>query len=204
MEELNAFLPRHWSHNNPIDILGDASPERYAKALEIAAKDQNSDGLLVILTPQDMTDPTQTAEQLRQAAAKLGRKPVLASWMGGADVAAGDVDPQPRQHPDLPLPGHGGAGLQLHVALHATTCGASTRRPSLPVASDAEDDAPQPRAPQLIDEVREKGRTILTEFESKQIFAAYGIPTVETRLAATADEAVTRGRTRSATRSCSS
>jgi acetyltransferase len=52
--------PPAWSHNNPVDILGDAGPERYAKALEIAAKDPNSDGLLVILTPQAMTDPTQT------------------------------------------------------------------------------------------------------------------------------------------------
>ncbi|MBI3988365.1 MAG: CoA-binding protein, partial [candidate division NC10 bacterium] len=56
-ESLNQLLPAHWSHNNPIDILGDAGPERYAKALEIAAKDPNSDGLLVILTPQAMTDP---------------------------------------------------------------------------------------------------------------------------------------------------
>ena len=73
MEALNKFLPPHWSHNNPIDILGDAEPERYAKALEIAAKDPNSDGLLVILTPQAMTDPTQTAEQLKPYA-KLGRQ----------------------------------------------------------------------------------------------------------------------------------
>ena len=89
MQELNGFLPSAWSHGNPVDILGDASAERYAKTLELAAADKNSDGLLVILTPQDMTDPTQTAEQLRQAAPKVGKKPVLASWMGGADVAAG-------------------------------------------------------------------------------------------------------------------
>src|SRR5205085_12367871 len=76
--------------NNPIDILGDAGPDRYAKAVEIAAKDPHSDGLLVILTPQAMTDPTQTAEQLKPYA-KLAGKPILASWMGGADVAAGEA-----------------------------------------------------------------------------------------------------------------
>jgi acetyltransferase len=75
-----------WSHNNPVDIIGDAEPERYAKALEIAAKDPNSDGMLVILTPQAMTDPTQIAEQLKPLAKQEG-KPVLASWMGGVDVA---------------------------------------------------------------------------------------------------------------------
>ena len=64
MAALDAVLPPHWSHGNPIDVLGDAGPERYAKALEVAAADPNSDGLLVILTPQAMTDPTQTAEAL--------------------------------------------------------------------------------------------------------------------------------------------
>ncbi len=193
MAELNEFLPSAWSHNNPIDILGDASPELYAKTLEIAAKDKNADGLLVILTPQDMTDPTRTAEQLRQAAASLGRKPVLASWMGGADVAAGVSILNRASIPDLPLPGHGGAGLQLHVALHYNLKGIY-ETPSLPVASDAEA-MHRNRARQLIDEVREKGRTILTEYESKQIFAAYGIPTVETRLAASVEAAVTEANT---------
>jgi acetyltransferase len=94
MEALNQILPAAWSHNNPIDVLGDASPERYAKAVEIAAKDPNSDGLLVVLTPQAMTDPTQTAEHLKPYA-KLDGKPILASWMGGADVAAGIGDPEP-------------------------------------------------------------------------------------------------------------
>ena len=68
--ELNEFLPAHWSHNNPIDILGDADSERYARALEIASQDPNSDGLLVILAPQGMTDAAQIAtptEALRQA-----------------------------------------------------------------------------------------------------------------------------------------
>ncbi len=67
MDALNGILPAHWSHNNPVDILGDAGPELYAKSLEIVAKDPNSDGLLVILTPQAMTDPTQTAEAAARA-----------------------------------------------------------------------------------------------------------------------------------------
>jgi acetyltransferase len=80
------FLPPQWSRHNPIDILDDADAARYAKALETASRDDNSDGLLVVLTPQDMTDPLTTAESL----ANIGRiegKPVLASWMGGPAVA---------------------------------------------------------------------------------------------------------------------
>src|SRR5208283_151905 len=57
LKQLSDFLPAHWSHNNPIDILGDADSERYARALEVASQDPNSDGLLVILAPQGMTDP---------------------------------------------------------------------------------------------------------------------------------------------------
>ncbi|MDQ3429724.1 MAG: CoA-binding protein, partial [Actinomycetota bacterium] len=89
MEKLNDFLPAPWSHGNPVDVLGDADPERYAKTLETAAEDPESDGLLVVLTPQDMTDPTATAERLIPYANRTG-KPVLASWMGGTEVAAGE------------------------------------------------------------------------------------------------------------------
>src|SRR4029079_3350439 len=88
-KSLNDFLPPHWSRNNPVDILGDAKADRYAKALEICAKDANADGLLVVLTPQDMTEPTQTAEALKQYA-RIEGKPVLASWMGGPIVHAGE------------------------------------------------------------------------------------------------------------------
>ena len=97
------LLPPHWSHGNPIDLLDDAGPERYVKALEIAAADSNSDGLLVILTPQAMTDPTQTAELLRQRVTQF-EKPLLASWMGGVDVAAGERMLNKAGIPTFPYP----------------------------------------------------------------------------------------------------
>ena len=89
MGALNKFLPPHWSRNNPIDILGDADSERYARALAVAIEDPNSDGLLVILAPQGMTDPARVADRLKPYAAGKG-KPVLASWMGGKGVAQGE------------------------------------------------------------------------------------------------------------------
>ena len=70
-----------WSHGNPIDILGDAVPARYAQALEVAIDDPQSDGLLVVLTPQDLTLPTETAQRLAPYAHRAKNKPVLASWM---------------------------------------------------------------------------------------------------------------------------
>ena len=77
-----------WSHGNPVDVLGDAPPDRFAKAVEIVLKDKNVDAVLVILTPQAMTDPTATAEAVGKAAAHA-HKPVLAAWMGGRAVAEG-------------------------------------------------------------------------------------------------------------------
>jgi acetyltransferase len=94
-ESLDTLLPSHWSHGNPVDILGDADPQRYARAVEVVAKDPNSDGLLVVLTPQ--------AEQLKPYA-DLGGKPILASWMGGADVAAGETILSQAGIPTFPYP----------------------------------------------------------------------------------------------------
>ena len=65
LTELNKVLPAHWSHSNPIDILGDADAARYAAAVAIAARDPGADGVLVILTPQAMTDPIATADLMR-------------------------------------------------------------------------------------------------------------------------------------------
>src|SRR5579872_1823505 len=90
VDQLSRVLSPHWSHRNPVDILGDAGPAQYAKAIELAAKDPNTDGLLVILAPQRMTDPTSIAEELKRYA-NLEGKPVLASWMGGATVEAGET-----------------------------------------------------------------------------------------------------------------
>ncbi|MFN7936222.1 MAG: GNAT family N-acetyltransferase [Bryobacteraceae bacterium] len=100
---LNACLPAEWSRRNPIDILGDAKPERFAKSLEIAAKDPRSDGLLVVLAPQAATDATLTAEQLKPYS-KLSGKPVLASWMGGVEVAPGVGVLRAADIPTFPYP----------------------------------------------------------------------------------------------------
>ena len=186
-QALDRLLPPHWSHNNPVDILGDASPERYAAALAIAAADENSDGLLVILTPQAMTDPTQTAEVLK-AQVKDARKPVIASWMGGSDVAAGQAILARANIPTFPYPDTA-ARIFTQMWRYSDNLRALYETPS--VASDLQHDvAGRRRVTGIFDAARAAGRTLLTEFESKQVLAAYDIPTVETRIAATAEEAV--------------
>src|ERR687894_1003370 len=184
MEELNSFLPAPWSHGNPIDVLGDADPERYAKTLETAADDPESDGLLVVLTPQDMTDPTATAERLVPYANKTG-KPVLASWMGGAEISAGESVLNGAGIPTFEFPD---AAARAFTNMWRYTYNLRSIYET-PEHTD-EGDADRGAAEDLIASVRDSGRTILTEFEAKKLLAAYGIPTVETEVARSAEEAV--------------
>jgi acetyltransferase len=187
LEALNASLPPQWSHNNPVDILGDASPERYARSLEITAQDANSDGLLVILTPQAMTDPTATAEALKPYG-QTYQKPVLASWMGGEDVDAGVSILSRANIPTFAYPDD---ATQTFVYMWQYTYNlrALYETPSLP--EDAAGNGPdRQKAKSILANARRLGRTILTEVESKELLAAYGIPTVPTRLASSAQEAV--------------
>ncbi|MBE9098451.1 bifunctional acetate--CoA ligase family protein/GNAT family N-acetyltransferase [Vacuolonema iberomarrocanum] len=193
LKQLSACLPLHWSYNNPIDILGDADPQRYAQALEIAIQDPNSDGLLVILTPQAMTDPTRTAETLKETVEQLQstpmcHKPILASWMGDAEIAQGE---KVLNHSQIPTYRYPDSAARLFNLMwqYSYNLGGIYETPTLP--KDWDEGGPdRPIAQRLIASARDSGRTLLTEAESKQLLAAYGIPVVDTRVATTADEAV--------------
>jgi acetyltransferase len=187
IEALNKLLPAHWSHNNPIDILGDAGPERYAKTLEIAVRDPNSDGLLVILTPQDMTDPTQTAEHLKGHAHANG-KPILASWMGAAEVAAGDAILNRAGIPVFPYP-DAAALVFTHMWRYTYNLRGLYEIPAFP-PEEGEGLLERARAESILRAARLAGRPILTEPESKALLSCYGIPTVETRVAESEADAV--------------
>jgi len=186
MKAFDEILPAQWSHNNPVDILGDAEPERYAKSLEIAAKDPSIDGMLVVLTPQDMTHPTQIAEKLKPYAKGL-HKPVLASWMGGAEVAAGEQILNQAGIPSFQFPDSAVRAFN-YMWRYAYNLKGIYETPSLPQHADAA--LQRGKAESIIREVRQLGRTILTEYESKQLLKCYDIPTVETRIAITEAEAL--------------
>ncbi len=186
MKALDGILPPQWSHNNPVDILGDAEPERYAKSLEIAAKDPNIDGMLVILTPQDMTNPTQIAEKLKPYARGFG-KPVLASWMGGAEVAAGEQILNQAGIPTFQFPDSAVRAFN-YMWRYSYNLKGIYETPTMPQHADAL--LQREKAERIISDAHQSGRTILTEYESKQLLKAYDIPSVETRVAATEQEAL--------------
>jgi acetyltransferase len=185
MQALDQLLPPHWSHNNPIDVLGDALPDRYAKVVDIAAHDPNIDGLLGIICPQGMAGPTATAEHLKPYAHSTG-KPVLASWMGGTDVAAGTDILNQAGIPTFQFPDTA-ARVFCYMWRYSYVLRGLYETPVL--RGEADEGPDRARAQGLIENARRAGRTLLTEVESKQLLAAYGLPTVQTEVAATEDEA---------------
>jgi acetyltransferase len=186
MEAFNLILPPTWSHNNPVDIIGDAKPELYAKAVEIAAKDPNTDGLLVILTPQAMTDPVATAEQLKPFAHIEG-KPILASWMGAGQVEKGEDILNAANIPTFKYPDRAARAF-YYMWRYSENLRALYETPAAQPENTRGINRDKAKA--LIDGAKASGRTILTEFESKELLSAYGIPTVETHIARTESDAV--------------
>ena len=187
MTALNALLPPTWSHNNPVDIIGDAGPELYAKAVEITAKDPNTDGLLVILTPQAMTDSTATAEALK-AYSHIENKPVIASWMGVGQVEKGEDILNEAGIPTFKYPDRAARAF-YYMWRYSENLRSLYETPASTDESNRKE-MDRSAAGKIIVDVRKAGRTILTEFESKKLLAAYGIPTVETHIALTENEAV--------------
>ncbi|MBI4405996.1 MAG: bifunctional acetate--CoA ligase family protein/GNAT family N-acetyltransferase [Deltaproteobacteria bacterium] len=186
IEALNKELPAHWSHGNPIDILGDADSERWAKVLEIAAKNPGGDGLLAVLAPQAMTDPALTAEKLRPLTRTL-QKPLLASWMGGLSVEPGNVVLNQANIPTFPYPDMAARVFQ-YMWRYSYNLRGLYETPVL--SGDADEQPNRAIVDELIQSARASGRTLLTEDESKRVLASYGLPTVETYVATTEKEAV--------------
>ncbi len=181
MEKLNRVLPDAWSHQNPIDILGDAIPSRYGNAVSIALEDEGVDGLIVMLTPQAMTDPTESARSTIGACAK-SEKPVLAVWMGGESVqqalnlfhqAGISTFPTPEQ-------AIGAFDYLVHYRRGREILTETPQATELPFRKARLD-----RQSEALDH-----SGLLNEIEAKALLNLYDIPTNETVLATSASEAV--------------
>lgn len=187
MDKLNSFLPSHWSHGNPVDLLGDADPERYARGVALTLQDPEVDGVLAILTPQQMTDPSACAEALTQIEDRQG-KPLLASWMGGEDIAEGEGILNQGGIPTFPYPDTA-AQVFHYMWEYSAHLKNLYQTPSLP-PQDGESSPDRQGAASLLEGARREGRTLLNEAESKALLAAYRIPVVATQIAQDEDSAV--------------
>lgn len=191
IEQLSSFLSHHWSHGNPIDVLGDSGPEEYARALQIAIENPESDGLLAILAPQGMTNPAEVAERIKQFARGSG-KPLLASWMGGKLVADGVATLNRAGIATFSYPDTAARAF-CYMWRSSENLRAIYQTPAFADELSAADDSAS-GVTRIINEHRTSGRTLLSEFESKRLLQMYGIPVVETQLALTADDAVSAAR----------
>jgi len=187
LQSLDPHLPAAWSHRNPLDLLGDADPGSYRLALEKVLADPGTDGALVILTPQKMTDPAGTAAILGPVATAAG-KPVLASWMGGEEVATARHLLHQTGIPVFEYPD--GAARAFGAMWRRSAALRSIYETPEEVAAVDPMESGRDLAMKIIAEAYREGRDLLTEFEANQLMAAAGMPVLPLQLAKSPDEAV--------------
>jgi acetyltransferase len=187
VHQLDGFLSPHWSHGNPVDVLADADAEHYVKAFDIASKDMEGDGLLAIIAPQGGANPTEVAERMRPYAQSTG-KPVLASWMGGDGVAEGTAILNAAGIPTFSY-SDTAARAFTYMWRYTYNLRGLYETPALVEGTERGADS-RIKVSELVQRTRASGRTMLNEFEAKQLLSLYGIPVVDTRTAENEEQAV--------------
>jgi len=181
MEHLRAHLPAAASVLNPVDVLGDALADRYALALEAVLKDPNVGGVIVILTPQVMTQVEETAELVGQIASRFD-KPVLGCFMGRATTEKGARILARYRIPNYPVPERAVAALKAMWEYRTWL-----NEPPLEIERFKFDLA---RIREVFERARKEGRLTLGDAEARAILEACDIPVPKTGLARTPEEAV--------------
>lgn len=184
---LNASLPTCWSHGNPVDVLGDASVERFHSAIDFTLKDPNVDALLVILTPQNMTEPAKIAEAVVKVRQNT-KKPIVTSWIGGPTVQKGRNILRDAAIPVYDFPEEAVHALNHLVATDLTrvTSGCQPRNGDLyHVQTQVALEVKNRWHSELAD-----ANGLLGEVRSKKLLSDYGIPITPTSVAHTVEEAV--------------
>jgi acetyltransferase len=185
VEKMNEFLPEHWSHANPVDILGDAPPERYGQTISACQADKNVDGMLAMFTPQAMSNPTEAAKGVIKAA-KEGKKPTIACWMGEKQVEEARRLFGESGVPSFSTP---------EPAIEAFSYLANYHRNQQlllqvpgPLSARGEPDVEGARL--IIEGALSSGRKVLSTTESKALLAAFHIPTMPAVEAHSANDAL--------------
>jgi len=179
---LEENLPDAASAANPVDVLGDALADRYRFAMEKVAADPNVDGLMVLLTPQAMTEIEATAEAVGALEKQL-TKPLLACFMGEARIQAGITILTRNGIPNYPFP------ERAALAFRAMSDYRSIQARSEPQYASFEVD--RQAVQQTLDTIRNEGRLSIGDFEARSIMQAYGLRIPRSEIAKTPEEAVT-------------
>ena len=185
LEALNQVLPNVWSHGNPVDIIGDATPERYAQAIDLCMQDAGVDGMLVILTPQAMTAPTEVARQVIALAGKT-QKPLITCWMGEAQVSEAR-----RLFAEARIPCYRSPEPAVETFYFLSAYYQNQKllmQAPQPLAHQTEPDIEGARL--IIEGALSEQRTVLSEMESKALLSAFHIPVARTVIARSPNEAL--------------
>jgi len=181
VEELHKYLPPTANFHNPVDVIGDATRDRYENALATVISDSNVDAALIILTPQSMTDAIGTAEAIVEIS-KQNRKPLVCSFMGIVDVSEGVNLLQKHSVPVYTFPENAASALgKLYMATRWLN---RRQLPQYKMTHDSE------TAKKLIEKYHAEGKETLGELEGGEILKCYGFNILPMALASTEDDAV--------------
>jgi acetyltransferase len=181
VEALEDYLPGAASAANPVDVLGDALADRYEHAIQLVLTDPNVDGLIVIVTPQAMTEIEETAHAVGRMAQETD-KPILGCFMGEARIEAGVEILRQYGVPNYPFP--------ERAAMALAAMNAYRREREQPIFEAQECNVCIPPVRELFDRVRAEGRVSVGEAEAREVLEAYGFPIPKSRLAKTPEEAI--------------
>ena len=183
--ELNENLSPNWSKSNPVDVIGDARPIDYQIAVDVCLRDKNVDGVLVILTPQSMTDPSETARMVAKIGKKY-KKTLLASWMGADDVSEGRKILESNNIPCYDIP-EDAIKCFMYMSDYSRNLKTLYETPAgIPSKFSPKID----KSRKLINDVLADNRAVMTEYEAKQLLDNYQISVVKNGLATTEKEAL--------------
>jgi len=186
MEELNSFLPTHWSKANPIDIIGDSDEEVYDKTIQVCLKDKNIDGILIICVPQVVADPKKLADRIIDLS-KKSTKPILTSFPGDASVQYARQLLNDNNVPTYATPEE---AVESYMYLYNY----ARNLELLYETPEERDIKPSPenqsKLKDILNKALKEGRTLLNEDEAKEFIEFYGINTTKPKIAKTENEAV--------------
>lgn len=176
IEKLRAILPEQASVINPVDVLGDASAERYKQALQILLDDPGVNSVIVILTPQAVTQPVETAKAILEVYRSNPKKPILAVFMGGKAVAEAVKILRDNGIPVYEFPEEAVKTVEGMVRYAEYL-----REPLEQEIPEFERDMDTVR--RIIERARLEGRTVLLGPEARLVMKAYGLKVPESGFA---------------------
>jgi len=186
IERCNSFLPPHWSRGNPVDIIGDATPERYQNAVRVCLETNEIDGLLVILTPQAVTSPTDVARSVSRLVLSNKRHiPVFAVWMGGEEVEEGISILNEAGIPTYSTPEEA-VNTFMHMYSYSYNLKLLQETPR---ELHVELNLDRKKAEGIIKSFLGETPSLLSEAESKELLGSYGIPVNRTLVSSSPEQA---------------